>query len=96
LSVDATFRRNILSPSSGLKMETVCFSETLDLPTSLDGAKTQKIIIFTAVETSNLTLSVFTSSIETYNINKLYIRTHVAWKGSFLVQTLIKVYKLMQ
>jgi hypothetical protein len=46
-----TFRRYILSPSSGLKMEIVCWH----LSTSSHGAKTQDIIILIAMETSNLT-----------------------------------------
>jgi hypothetical protein len=48
---------DLLGFGSWLKKETVCFSETLRLPTSLHGAKTQKyiIIILTAVKTSNLT-----------------------------------------
>jgi hypothetical protein len=38
-----TYRRNILSPSSGLKMETVCFSDMLaSTCKSTHGAKTQK------------------------------------------------------
>jgi hypothetical protein len=47
-----TFRRNILSASSALKMETVSLVETL---TSLHGAKTQKN---TALKTPNLKNSV--------------------------------------
>jgi hypothetical protein len=50
-----------MSPSSGPKMETACFSETLTSTYHHTRAETQKIIIiiiiiiFTAVKTSNLT-----------------------------------------
>jgi membrane-associated PAP2 superfamily phosphatase len=49
-----TFRRNLLSPSSGIQY----FSQkSWHLPTSLHGTKTQKIIIITitAMKTSCLT-----------------------------------------
>jgi hypothetical protein len=49
--------RNILSPSSGLKMRQYVSPKRWHLPTSLHGAKTQKnsIIILTAFKISNLT-----------------------------------------
>jgi hypothetical protein len=48
------FRGNMLSPSSGLKMETALSLNRWDLHASLYGAKTQKNNV-TAVKTSNLT-----------------------------------------
>jgi hypothetical protein len=53
--VDTTFRRSMLSPSSGLMMETVCFSRTLLFTYESTEFRTQKknTVDFTAVRTSN-------------------------------------------
>jgi hypothetical protein len=40
---------------SAPQIETVCFSEKLCLPVSLHGAKSQNIVVFSAVRTSSLT-----------------------------------------
>jgi hypothetical protein len=64
----------------GLKMDTVCLSETLVacLPTSLHGVVTQKnIVILTALRTSNLTLdSVVSKPLSIVNLLHVFVTCH--------------------
>jgi hypothetical protein len=66
-----TFRRNILSPSSGLicRWRQYISPKRLHLPTSLHGTETQKnSSILTSVKTSNLTIKIlcFVKYVATY------------------------------